>query len=125
LDSTKSWSDDDLIFDSRIKKGKVLFFSSQSKDKEKQKISVKLLVSIQIAEMRPGLLASGRHSLPLVSVQQSRFWRSFLSRLVVGKSSSLILSVIMLAHVPITRVPKRITTGRSINFLTSFAQPTK
>ena len=75
--------------------------------------------------VRHGLLASGRHSLPLVSVQQYRHWRSFLSRLVVAKSLSLTLSAIMLAPVPLTRVPKRLTTGWLINLLTSFAQPTK
>ena len=38
------------------------------------------------AEMRHGLLAFGRHFLPLVSVQQYRLSQSFLSRLVVAKS---------------------------------------
>ena len=58
------------------------------------------------AEMRHGLLAFGSHFLPLVSVQQYRPPRSFLSRLVVAKSLSLTLSAIMLAPVLLTRKPK-------------------
>ena len=75
--------------------------------------------------MSPGLLAPERHSLPHVLVQQYRHWRSFLSRSVVAKSSPSTLSVIMWQPVPLTREPKRLTTGRLIKLLTSFAQPTK
>jgi hypothetical protein len=65
------------------------------------------------------------HELANPATPQGRHWRSFLSRLVVAKSWSLTLSEIMLAPVPLTRVPKRLTTGWLINLLTSFAQPTK
>ena len=75
-----------------------------------------------ITEMRSGLLTSGRISSSRVLVQQYRHWRSFLSRPVVAKSSP---SAIMLQPVPLTREPKRLTTGRLIKLLTSFAQPTK
>jgi hypothetical protein len=75
--------------------------------------------------MSPGLLSSDRHSLSRVLVQQYRHWRSFLSRSVVAKSSPSTLSVIMWQPVPLTREPKRLTTGRLIKLLTSFAQPTK
>jgi hypothetical protein len=69
--------------------------------------------------------ASGRLSSPRVLVQQYRHWRSFLSRFVVAKSSPSTLSATTLAPVPLTREPKRLTTGRLIKLLTSFAQPTK
>ena len=42
-----------------------------------------------LAEMRPGLLVSGRPFLPLVSVQKYRPWRSCHSRLVVAKKFTI------------------------------------
>jgi hypothetical protein len=42
--------------------------------------------------MRPGLLVSDRHSLPLVSVLLYRHWRSYCSRLAAAGSFRLIRS---------------------------------
>jgi hypothetical protein len=81
-------------------------------------------VSSILRVMGHGLLAFGSNFLQLVSVQQTQISRSFLSRLVVAKSLLLMISAIMLTPVPPTRVRKRLTTGRLINLLTSFAQPT-
>ena len=54
--------------------------------------------------MRPGLLVSGRPSLPIVSVHISQLSRSCHSRLVVAKSLLLILLSIMLA--PVLSIPE-------------------
>ena len=76
-----------------------------------------------------GLLVSGRHSLPLVSVLMYRPWRSYRSRLAAAGSFRLIRSGATSALVPPTRVPRRLTTGRLMQLLmqllTSFAQTHK
>jgi hypothetical protein len=78
-----------------------------------------------IAEMRPGLLVSGRHSLPLVLVLIYRLWRSYRSWLAVAGSFRLTHRGTTSALVLPTRVPRRRTTGLLISLLTSFAQHTK
>jgi hypothetical protein len=75
--------------------------------------------------MRPGLLVSGRHSLPRPWAPRSRLLLRSRSRLVVAKSSDSILLVTTSALVPPIRVPRRLTTGRLINSLTFSAQHTK
>ena len=54
-----------------------------SEGMERHFLPLKTLVR---SEMRPGLLVSGRHSLPLVSVQIYRPWRSYRYRPVVARS---------------------------------------
>jgi hypothetical protein len=65
-----------------------------------------------IVEMKPGLLFSGRHSLPGVLVLIYRLWRNYRSRLVVA--GSLIRWGATSALVPPTRVPRRLTTPRRL-----------
>ncbi len=80
----------------------------------------------RIAEMRPGLLVSGRPFLPFVSVHRYPHWQSYRSEPVVAKHSLLMLWVITSPPVPPTRVPRRLMTGRLIRLLmTFFAQPTR
>jgi hypothetical protein len=80
----------------------------------------------RIAEMRPGLLVSGRPFLPFVSVHIYPHWQSYRSEPVVAKNSLLMLWVITSPPVPPTRVPRRLRTGRLIRLLmTFFAQPTR
>ncbi len=76
-------------------------------------------------KMRPGLLFSRKPFSPPPREPRPRSLRKCRSRLVVARSFRLIHWGTTSSLVPPNRVPRRLTTGRLIKLLTSFAQPTK